>query len=129
MKIEHIAINIPDPAAAAQWYCDHLEMTIVRSSGDVPPYIRFVADKDKTGVLELYCNPDAAVPDYSRMHPITLHIAFQVDDLQATLKRLLDAGGVAEGDVNTTPAGDQLVFVRDPWGVTLQLVKRAQPLL
>jgi hypothetical protein len=28
-----------------------------------------------------------------------------------------------------TPAGDELVMLRDPWGVALQLVKRAQPML
>ena len=128
MIIEHIAINIPDPVAAAKWYCDHLDMQIVRRF-DEPPYIHFVADREKRGVLEIYSNPDAPVPDYTRMHPITLHIAFEVDDLDATLQRLLAAGATAEGGVNTTPIGDQLVFLRDPWGVSLQLVKRAQPLL
>jgi hypothetical protein len=31
--------------------------------------------------------------------------------------------------VATTPAGDQLAMLRDPWGVAIQLVKRAQPLM
>jgi hypothetical protein len=31
--------------------------------------------------------------------------------------------------LTTTPAGDSLVMLRDPWGIALQLVKRAQPML
>jgi hypothetical protein len=32
-------------------------------------------------------------------------------------------------EIVTTPAGDQLVFLRDPWGVTVQLAKRGTPLV
>jgi hypothetical protein len=32
-------------------------------------------------------------------------------------------------DLITSPAGDQFVMLRDPWGIPLQLVKRAQPML
>ena len=31
--------------------------------------------------------------------------------------------------ITVTPAGDEMVFLRDPWGVAVQLVKRARPLL
>jgi hypothetical protein len=31
--------------------------------------------------------------------------------------------------VTITPAGDEMVFLRDPWGVALQLVKRMVPLV
>ena len=29
MKIEHVALNVPEPAKAAQWYVEHLGMQIV----------------------------------------------------------------------------------------------------
>ena len=30
MNIEHVAFNVPDPAAAAEWYARHLGMRVVR---------------------------------------------------------------------------------------------------
>lgn len=126
MRIEHIALNIADPIKAADWYCQNLDMQIVRQS-DEPPFLRFIADQAGRGMLEIYANPAAEVPDYQAMSPFILHIAFEVDDMQGTLQRLLAAGATQEGEISTTPAGDQLVFLRDPWGVALQLCKRQQP--
>jgi len=128
MNIEHVALNVADAVKAAQWYVEHLGLRIVRSVSE-PPYMHFLADSAGHGVLEFYTDPRSAVPDYSTMNPLTLHIALNVDDIDATRDRLLAAGATAAGETATTPAGDQLAFVRDPWGVTLQLVKRAKPLL
>lgn len=128
MKIEHVAFNVPDAVKAAQWYVEHLGMRIVRSSNE-PPYIHFIADDAGQTVLELYSNPIAPTPDYASMHPFSLHIAFLVDDMEATKARLVAAGATLDGETNTTPAGDQLAFVRDPWGLTLQFAKRAVPLI
>jgi len=52
-----------------------------------------------------------------------------VFNVHGTLDRLLAAGASIAGDVAITPADDEMVFLRDPWGVALQLVKRAVPLL
>jgi catechol 2,3-dioxygenase-like lactoylglutathione lyase family enzyme len=128
MKIEHIAFNVPEPVKAAQWYVEHLGMQIVRSVAE-PPHIHFLADRAGHSVLEFYCDSRAAVPDYRAMNPFMLHIALVVDDIEATRDRLVAAGATAEGETLTTPTGDQLAFVRDPWGVTLQLAKRVKPLV
>lgn len=128
MKIEHIAFNVPDAVKAAQWYVEHLGMRIVRSSNE-SPYIHFIADSTGQTVLELYSNPAVPTPDYATMHPFSLHIAFVVDDIETTKVRLAAAGATLDGETTTTPAGDQLAFVRDPWGVTLQLAKRVKALL
>jgi catechol 2,3-dioxygenase-like lactoylglutathione lyase family enzyme len=128
MKIEHVAFNVPDAVKAARWYVEHLGMQIVRSSNE-SPYIHFIADSAGQTVLELYSNPAVPTPDYATMHPFSLHIAFVVDDIEAVKARLVTAGATLDGETTTTPAGDQLAFVRDPWGVTLQLAKRVTPLL
>jgi hypothetical protein len=60
---------------------------------------------------------------------LPFHIAFVTADVSGTLRRLLDAGAKGAGEVTITPAGDEMVLLRDPWGVALQLVKRAAPLL
>ena len=46
-----------------------------------------------------------------------------------SIDRLLAAGAKTAGDVTLTPSGDEMTFLRDPWGVALQLVKRATPLM
>jgi uncharacterized glyoxalase superfamily protein PhnB len=59
-----------------------------------------------------------------------LHLAFASDDdMQAQRARLLAAGATPAGDISTTPAGDQLAMLRDPWGFAIQLAKRRQPML
>lgn len=128
MKIEHVAFNVPDAVKAAAWYVEHFNMQIVRASTE-SPFIHFLADSAGQTVLELYSNPIAPIPDYAGIPAFTLHIALVADDLAAERARLVAAGATADGEPTTTPAGDQLAFVRDPWGLTWQLAKRVKPLL
>lgn len=128
MRIEHIAFNVENAVESAKWYAENLDMTIIRGS-DESPYIHFLADGEKRSVLEFYSNPAAIVPDYSAMSPLILHIAFLVDDIEATRTKMVAAGGTAVGETASNPNGDQLAFVRDPWGLSVQLVSRADPLL
>ena len=128
MKLEHTAINHPDPIKAAQWYVEHLDMEIIRASTE-SPYIHFLTDTSKQGLLEIYNNPKAAVPDYAAMSPLILHIAFAVTDIEAARAKLLAAGATAEGEIELTTRGDHLTFVRDPWGFCIQLAQRSQSLL
>ena len=127
MKLEHVALNLPDPKAAAAWYTENLGLRTVKTN-DTAPFEHFLAD-DVGSMLEFYNNPAAALPDYAAMNPFTLHLAFATDDITATQERLLGAGATTAGDIVTTPAGDRIVSLRDPWGVTLQLVSRGVPLL
>src|SRR6266446_4025618 len=34
MKIEHFALQVPDPVAMAQWYVNHLGFSVARSGGE-----------------------------------------------------------------------------------------------
>ncbi|MSU77565.1 MAG: VOC family protein [Gemmataceae bacterium] len=128
MNIEHVAFNVPDPVAMAQWLVAHLGMRIVRRL-EQAPFTHFVADSAGRGVLELYCHAQKAMPNYAALDPLSLHIAFTVEDVASERQRLLDAGATTAGEVVTTESGDVMTFVRDPWGVTIQLVKRVKPLL
>jgi len=128
MNIEHLAINVPDPVAMAHWYTTHLGMRVVRAI-DEPPHTRFLADRAGRVVLELYHQTAAAVPDYAAQHPFVLHIAFVAPDLELERNRLLAAGMLADGDIQANPAGDRLAFLRDPWGIVVQLVQRSRPLV
>lgn len=126
--LEHVALNVADPANMAQWYVDKLGMKVVRE-GPAPVNMRFIADSGGNMMLELYHNPPDAVPDYAAMNPLLLHVAFMVDDVDTVRARLIAAGATAVAEVTVTPAGDKLAMLRDPWGLAIQLVHRAEPML
>ena len=124
MKLEHIAINVPDSRAAAEWYAQHLGLKIVVAA-DASPYMRFISD-GAGSMIEFYTRTDILPPDYSQIDPFTLHLAFTVEDMAATRDALVAAGATVVDEIVTTPAGDQLLFLRDPWQVPLQILKRKQ---
>ena len=112
----------------AKWYCQNLGMKVVRE-GPAPANARFLSDADGNMMLEIYHNPPDAVPDYASMNPLVLHIAFMVDDVKSLRQKLVAAGATVHEDVYATDRGDQIVMLRDPWGVPIQFLKRAKPML
>ena len=128
MRLEHVAINVENPTAMAKWYCENLGMKIVRK-GPAPVNVHFICDTQENMMLEIYLNPPDAVPDYASMIPLVFHIAFMVDDVIETCRKLVAAGAQIVEDVSTTPQGDEFAILRDPWGVPIQFVKRAEPML
>jgi catechol 2,3-dioxygenase-like lactoylglutathione lyase family enzyme len=126
MKLEHVAFNMADPLAAADWYCRHCGLRIVRHIPE-PSQTHFLADSDST-VLEIYCNPPDQVPDYRHMNPLLFHLALTSVDPAADSKRLIAAGATFVEEVHL-PDGSHLLMLRDPWGVALQLCKRAKKLI
>ena len=127
LNIEHFACNVADPAAMAAWYVEHLGMRIVRRDTAVP-HIHFLADASDRVVMEIYSNSADAVPDYPAMHPLRFHLAFAAPDPDAARAALVRAGATFI-DEQTLPDGSRLLMLRDPWGLPLQLCKRAAPLL
>ena len=128
IRLEHVAINVEDPVSMARWYSHHLGMKVVRK-GPPPINMHFISDAGGNMMLEIYHNPSDAVPDYASMDPLLLHIAFMVDDVKGTREKLISAGATPVGEVTVTTAGDELAMMRDPWGVPIQFVKRAKPML
>ena len=125
MKLEHIAINVPDPAAMSDWYVENCGLQEVIRLED-PPYTRFLSDGDRRTAIEIYHNPDAPVPDYHSQNHLVYHNAFTTDNVDVTKENLIDAGASFVEDINL-PNGTRLVMLRDPWGIPLQLVNRVDP--
>ena len=128
MDIEHVALNVIDPPAMARWYVEHLQMKVVRRL-DEAPFTHFIADRSGQVVLEVYHQPKAVIPPYASYDPLVLHVAFKTDDVAGARERLVRAGATSTGGIVVTASGDEMAFLRDPWGVGLQLVKRARPLV
>ena len=127
LNVEHIAWNVSEPAAMAAWYVEHLGMRVVRRL-DTPPYIHFLADANGRVVIEIYSNPVDPVPDYASMHPLRFHLAFAATEPDAARAALVAAGATFV-DEQSLADGSRLLMLRDPWGLALQLCKRATPLL
>lgn len=127
MKLEHFALNVIDPVAMALWYVEHLGLKIVRQVEDAP-YTYFLADSSGTILLEIYNNPPEQVPPYSEMDPLLLHVAFVSEDPESDKAVLLSAGAILVEELRLDD-GSHLVMLRDPWGLAIQLCKRAEPML
>jgi glyoxylase I family protein len=127
MKLEHVAFQVREPAAAAEWLVAHLGFT-VRRAVDRPVVARFLADSSGAVMLEIYYNPKVSVPDYWAIDPLHLHVALTCDDVPAAAERLVAAGATLLSGPETI-GGDDLAMLRDPWGLPLQLVRRARPML
>jgi len=128
VKIEHTAYQVDDPVALSRWYVDHLGLQIKRAQS-LAPFGYFLADDGGTVMLEFYRQAHLPVPDYRSMDPLLLHLAFLADDVKAERARLLAAGATPEGDVIRNDAGDEVAMLRDPWGLSIQLIKRADPMI
>lgn len=128
MKIEHVAYMMAEPAATAAWYGQHLGLKVVRKM-DVPPFTHFLGDDSGQIMLEIYNNTKVKVPDYASNDPLLLHLAFVSAAPKADRERLLKAGATIAADIVTTPDGDELLMMRDPWGFPIQFCKRTNRMI
>jgi glyoxylase I family protein len=127
MKIEHVAFQVADPAAMAEWYVAHLGFCVRRSS-DEPVVARFMADTSGAVLLEVYHNPSLPLPDYAAMAPGLLHVAFVCEDVPGAIARLTAAGASLVRGPEIL-GDDELAMLRDPWGLAIQLAKRKQAMI
>ncbi|QDH80203.1 VOC family protein [Echinicola soli] len=127
MKFEHFAINVAQPRAMSDWYEKHVGLSVVSKQAS-SPYMTFLADDSDTIMLEIYNNPNAPVLDFKNQHPLVLHLALVSEDPADDRDRLVAAGAEVISD-DILDDGSHLVMLKDPWGLALQLCKRAKPML
>ena len=60
---------------------------------------------------------------------LVLHFAFNVDNVKETCEKLIQAGAKWDKPLTVTDSGDEIATLRDPWGIAIQFVKRAKPML
>lgn len=123
MIMEHVAINVPDPHRMVEWYIKELGMKFLQKANE---YTYFIADEKENTIMEIYHNPQAPVLPFQEMDPLMLHFAFLSDDLEKDTSRLVQAGATVFRDIVVTKGGDSLIMLKDPWGIAIQLVKRAE---
>lgn len=124
MIFEHFAVNVPNPKEMVAWYQKNLQMECHKSM-DQPPYMHFLADESGRLVMEIYSNDAAEIPDYNNQHPLTFHIAFATDNAEQMRNHLIHQG-VSVVEEQNPEEGTQLIMMRDPFGIPLQICQRAK---
>lgn len=117
MKLEHVAIDVPDPEAFKAWWCENLGFRVSPNPG-------FIMDDSGESGLEVYRTGETpAAPDYASMNAMTLHVALVSRDVKGDVDRLVAAGAKLE-QLKLDNPDFHMAILRDPWGVAIQLCDR-----
>ena len=126
MKYLHTMVRVRDLDAALDFYCAKLGLEEI-SRVDNPagrftlvflaaPGDADTAKETRTPTVELTYNHDPE--DYQGGRNFG-HLAYAVDDIHATCRRLMD-GGVT---INRPPRDGRMAFVRSPDGISIELLQ------
>ncbi|MDB5474787.1 MAG: lactoylglutathione lyase [Phenylobacterium sp.] len=131
MKYLHTMVRVADLDASLDFYCAKLglqEVSRVDNAGGRFTLVFLCAPDDveaakasKAPMVELTFNWDPEAYDGGRNFG---HLAYAVDDIYATCRRLMD-GGVT---INRPPRDGHMAFVRSPDNISIELLQRGKAL-
>ena len=128
MKIEHIGVLVKAPVSMGNWYSEHLKLEILRQLGTDEDGVTFLKDTESGTVLEFARLPEIRVTDFSAFDPLQLHIAIECDDPIGMSEALEQVGAVVVGESARAEGANERMLVKDPWGITIQLINRMNKL-
>jgi hypothetical protein len=128
MKIEHIGICVSAPIQMGKWYRDNLGFQILRTSGTDTEGVVFLLDSEGKTVLEFGRLSEIPPLDVRSFLPVQLHIAVECAEPIREAKRLVAAGAELVGESPRNAYQGEKILVRDPWGMTIQLLNRKEKL-
>ncbi len=119
MRYLHTMVRVSDLEASLRFYCDALGLREV--SRKEFPQGRFTlvfvaAPGDESAQIELTYNWDPETYTGGRNFG---HIAYRVDDIYATCRRLMEHGVT----INRPPRDGHMAFVRSPDGISIELLQ------
>ena len=120
MKFLHTMVRIANIEASLDFYCNKLGLVETRRyENENGRYtLIFVAAPESRGAeIELTYNWD---PEHYTGGRNFGHLAFEVEDIYALCRRLMDAGVV----INRPPRDGRMAFVRSPDGISIELLNR-----
>ena len=124
MRYLHTMVRISDIEQSLHFYCDLLGLKEMRRI-DRPEHkyslIFVAAEKNPNAEVELTYNYDPEEYTGGRNFG---HLAFRVDNIYDSCKRLMD-GGVP---INRPPRDGRMAFVRSPDGISIELLQEGEPL-
>ncbi len=111
LPYDHIHLNVPDPAAAANWYEKNFGG---KRNPEGPNRLMFGSTR-----LMFLPKADAKPSSGSAVD----HIGFSFADLDAKMKEFEAAGVKVVTPVRDVPGLFKLGFVEDPWGTRIEVVQ------
>jgi hypothetical protein len=123
-EIEHIGICVEEPIEMANWYRETLGFNIKFSAQDEEKGVAFVTDGGDKVMLELGKLPGILPLTKGMSHHLQLHIALKSEDPDGEAGYLVSKGARFIEKCPIKRPGENLVVLSDPWGNTIQLVKR-----
>ena len=124
MKYLHTMVRVADLEASLEFYCAHLGLVeLRRKESEQGRYtlVFLAAPGDEDAQVELTYNWEPE--DYGEGRNFG-HLAYQVDDIYATCRRLMDAGVI----INRPPRDGRMAFVRSPDNISIELLQRGDAL-
>jgi lactoylglutathione lyase len=117
-------VRVSDLERSLEFYCGHLGLREMRRTENEKGRFTLV-------FLSAPETPDAQVELTYNWDPETLtggrnfgHLAFEVDDIYATCRRLIDRGVT----INRPPRDGRMAFIRSPDGISVELLQRGAAL-
>jgi lactoylglutathione lyase len=131
MRYLHTMIRVSDLDKSLDFFCNKLGMREVRRVVNEQGRYTLVflaADEDqltgpenrKSPLLELTYNWDPEVYTGGRNFG---HLAYEVDDIYALCKKLMDAGIT----INRPPRDGNMAFIKTPDGISIELLQKGAP--
>jgi lactoylglutathione lyase len=124
MRYLHTMVRVSDLERSLEFYCGHLGLRELR---------RKESEKGRFTLVFLHApeTPDAQIELTYNWDPETLtggrnfgHLAFEVDDIYATCRRLMDRGVT----INRPPRDGRMAFIRSPDGISVELLQSGDAL-
>ena len=131
MRYLHTMVRVADLDASLHFWTTQLGLEEVRRIENEKGRFTLVflaapKDKERSAAerapeVELTWNWDPEVYSGGRNFG---HLAYKVDDIHATCRRLMDSGVV----INRPPRDGNMAFVRSPDGISIELLQEGTPL-
>jgi lactoylglutathione lyase len=124
VKYLHTMIRINDEAASLDFWCNKLGLKEMRRREVEAGRFTLIflgAEGNPDSQLELTHNWDPE--DYSEGRNFG-HVAYEVDDIHATCRSLMD-GGVT---INRPPREGKMAFIRSPENISVELLQKGDAL-
>ncbi len=120
MKYLHTMVRVTDLDASLKFYCDALGLREVRRIDNEKGRFTLVflaAPGDESAQVELTYNWD---PEEYRIGRAFGHLAYEVDDIYATCRHLMEHGVT----INRPPREGRMAFVRSPDNISIELLQK-----
>ena len=124
MRFLHTMVRVSDLEASVDFYCNKLGLEELHRY-DVPAgrftLVFLAAPGNELAQVELTHNWDPEAYGGGRNFG---HLAYEVDDIYATCRGLMDKGVT----INRPPRDGRMAFVRSPDNVSIELLQKGSPL-